>query len=154
MANYGLSNQQAGTPQATTTTLKSQIQVSAATATLRRSFTYEMVFGFTGTPANNSYTVGASRQSSIGTGTSTTPSPLDGADAAAGSVGTGCFTAEPSAGVILLSFGLNQQATARWVAYGDAQRLVGPATNVNGIGMWGLSAAGTVTMICAMQFAE
>lgn len=154
MASYGVSNDQAGTPQATTTTYKTQTQITGATATLRRAFLFEAIFGLTGTPANNSYTMALARQSTLGTGTALTPSPLDLADAAAGTVGTGNFTAEPTTGVTLLAFPLNQQSSARWVAYGDGQRMVVPATNITGIGAMAKSSAGTVTSIIAFQFAE
>jgi len=152
MAAYALNNELAGTQQATTTTYKTLIAMTAATATLRRAFLYDVLMGCAGTPANNSYVFDISRQTAAGTSTSATPTILDPADAASGTVGSANFTAEGTitAASSVLNLAMNQQASYRWVAYGDAQRLVVPGTNLNGFAGRAKSAAGTV--ICNMQF--
>ena len=156
MAAYGLNNEQAGTQQATTTTYKTLAIISAATATLRRAFLYDLLLGLAGTPANNSYVMDVSRSTTVGTGTSGTPNPVDPADAASGTVGTLNCTAEPTvtAASSLFMLAMNQQSSYRWVAYGPQQELVVPGTNLNGLSVRAKSAAGTVIASAQLYFHE
>lgn len=156
MANYALNNELAGTQQATTTTYKTLVAMTAATATLRRAYLYDVLMGCAGTPANNSYVFDISRQTAAGTSTAATPTALDPADSAAGTVGSVNFTAEGTitAASSVLNLAMNQQASYRWVAYGDAQRLVIPATNLAGFALRAKSAAGTVICNGQLYFSE
>lgn len=137
MAQYSISNTQAGTQQVMTSAYKTIVALTAATATLRRAFIYDIVAGTDGTPSGNDGPVVYqwSRQTAAGTSTSATPNPLDAADSAAGTVASVNFTAEGTitASSELLTMTLNQRNTQRWIARDDKSRLVVPATNLAGI---------------------
>lgn len=134
MANYEVNNAQGGTAQAVSSSYKTLVQVSAATATLTNAKIYDVMFGTLGTPADQSYQFDMSRSTTITTGTTAAPIPLDPSARAAGSVGTVNFTAEPTvtATSSLFNLGVNQRASYRWVA-APGSELVVPAINVNGI---------------------
>lgn len=143
MANYAASNGLAGTQQAITSTYKTLLALTAATALLRRGKLYDLTVGTLGTPADQSYEYDVSRQTAAGTSTSVTPLPLDPADSAAGTVGSANFTAE---GTITATSGMiyiaaNQRATYRWVA-APGSELVWPATNLAGVAIRARSVSG------------
>lgn len=146
-----------GTQQALTTTYKTLVSLTAATGatTLRRVMIYDIMFGTDGTPADNVMTWKVDRQTSVGTGTTLTPSPLDTQDAAALIVATGNVTIEPivTAATLLLELGMNQRASYRWVCAPGGE-LVVPAVNVAGIGARAKSPAYTGTATCNMHFWE
>lgn len=91
------------------------------------------------------------RTSTAGTAAAVTPSPLDAADAASVNAASDTYTSDPTIGVVLARFPLNQRATWRWVAAPGGE-LIWPATASNGI-TGGLSAA-TATDFSATLFAE
>lgn len=72
-----------------------------------------------------------------GTDTPVLPEPVDPGDPPALTVAGQVSTVEPTytAAKILRSIPLNQQATYRWAALRDDQRLIAPAVNNNGIGI-------------------
>ncbi len=95
---------------------------------------YDVVFGCGAAPADRAFNMQMRRMSDAGTWASgVTPSPLDPDDP--NSLCTACkynATTEPTKGVTLLSFSINQQATFRWVVPPE-EGLVAPATNNAGI---------------------
>lgn len=110
--------------------------VNADATRPRRGKFYDLVFGSEATPADNAFKWMLQRFTAAGTSTAVTPSPLDPADAATESDAGENSTIEPTytAGLILLSVGLNQRATFRWVASPGGE-LTYPATASNGIGI-------------------
>lgn len=156
MAQYSTNNRQAGTQQSISVAFKTLLQLSAATATLRRAWLYEVEFGADGVPNANDCAIvwDFSRSSTLGTGTAATPSPLDTADPAAGTVSTVNHTVEPTVGVSLMSVALNQRNSQRWVSRDDKSALIVPATNLAGISARALSTAYTSTGVITGMFAE
>lgn len=156
MANYAVTNSNAGTPQSLSSSYKSLVGVNAASGTaLRRIKVYDLLFGTTGTPADNYVTWDVSRMTAAGTGTSTTPTILDPADSAALTVATSNYTVEPTvtAASSLLNVGVNQRASYRWVA-APGSELVAPATNLAGFVVRALSGGYTGTASASMMFQE
>lgn len=157
MAQYNAHNLQAGSPQLLTSTAKTIVNISAATATLRRAFIYEAIFGAAQVPNAVDCEIVwdfVRTNTSLGTGTAATPSPLDAADAAAGSVGTVNNTAEPTIGVSLDVIAINQRNSQRWLARDDKSRLVVPATNLNGISLRAKSSTYANIVLAAVKFDE
>ena len=156
MGYYHTSNEMAGTPQSISTsgTKKTIVNLSAATATLRRAKVSEILVGASAAPNATDCPIQfeALRQTTLGTGTTATPSPFDLADAASDTVGTVNMTAEPTGSVILLDININQRASQRWAAT-PGQELVIPATNLAGIGVraWSPNYASTVTVAMIHQ---
>lgn len=156
MAQFSTHNRQGGAQQNLTTTFKTLMQLSAATAALRRGWLYEWEVGADGAPNASDCAIvwDFSRSSTIGTGTGVTPSPLDAADPAAGTVSTINHTVEPTIGVSLMSVALNQRNSQRWVARDDKSALIIPATNLAGISARALSPVYTSTGVVTAMFAE
>ena len=155
MSQYQVSNDMAGTKQATTTTYKTLTEVYAVTAALRRGRLVDMTVGTEGTPADNSYQFDVSRMgTSAGTVTAATPSPIDLADVACSSVAGVNATGESTIGVQLLYIPLNQRASYRWVARDEREALVWPATNFAGLACRAKSAVGTVVCGASLIFDE
>lgn len=154
---YGLSTASAGTQQALTTTYKTLGSLTAATGatTLRRAQIYEVSFGADGTPADNALVYKLDRQSTVGTGTSATPTPLDAGDAAALITGNVNSTIEPTvtANTQLIELPVNQRASYRWCAAPGGE-LVVPATNTTGIGVRAKSPAYTGTAMATLHYVE
>jgi len=157
MSRYAVSNGNAGTQQANTTTYKTQIGLTAATGatTLRKAWIYDVMFGADGTPADNAMSYKLDRQTTVGTATSATPAPLDAGDAAALITCNVNHTAEPTvtAATQLIEVGVNQRASYRWVAAPGGE-LVVPATNTAGIGLRSKSPAYTGTVLCSINWWE
>jgi len=143
MALYGTSNIAATTPALTAVaaTSKTMLQLAAATATLRRAFLYEWTVGPGSVPNATDCELVWSiiKQTTAGTGGVTlTMNAIDQADATAGSVALGNFTAEPTGAetAIIDTLGANQRASYRWVvAPGGPGEIIIPATNLAGIGV-------------------
>lgn len=154
---YTVGTGHAGTQQAMTTTYKTLASLTAATGatTLRRAMIYDLMFGTDGTPADNAMVYKVDRQTTVGTGTAATPSPLDSQDAAALITATVNHTIEPTvtAATQLVEIAMNQRASYRWVAAPGGE-LVVPATNVAGLGARAKSPAYTGTAQCNLHFWE
>lgn len=146
MARYSMGNDLAGTKQAMTSTYKTLLALTAATATLCGAKVYEASFGTNGTPADNYMEYDVSRQTAVGTSTALTPVALDGQHRAAGTVGAGNFTAEGTitATSSVLYVPINQRATYRWVCAPGGELII-PATNLAGLALRARSAAYTGT---------
>jgi hypothetical protein len=159
MAKYNLANNDIAinSQQNLTTTYKTLTQVTAATGatTLRRGWVYDIMVGVDGTPADNVINWIVNRNSSLGTGTSHTPTPLETGDAACLLVGTVNFTIEPivTDQTGLLQVAVNQRASYRWVAAPGGEFVV-PAVNVTGIGVRAKSPAYASTATASMAFWE
>lgn len=157
MALYSSSNQQAGTPQVMTATYKTLISLTALTATLRRAWLYEWEVGVDALPnaVDCAIVWDWSRQSAAGSGGSAaTPSPLDLADPAAGTVSTVNVTGEPTIGVSLMVVALNQRNSQRWIARDEKSALIIPATNLAGIACRAKSTTYAGTGVVTEFFAE
>jgi hypothetical protein len=157
MSKYAISNGNAGTQQALTTTYKTLLDITAATGatTLRRAWIYDMMFGADGTAADNVVVYKADRQTSTGTRTAATPPPLDSGDAAA-LITVGVNTTIEgiiTAATQLVEIAVNQRASYRWVAAPGGE-LVVPATNVAGIGLRAKSPAYTGTAVATAHLIE
>jgi len=147
MALYAVSNTNAGTPQALTTTYKTLLSITAATGatTLRRGWMYEFEIGATAVPNSTDCAIqwDVSVQTAAGTSTSTTPNPLDigGGDAAALLTYAVNYTAEGTvtAGSSLFNIGLNQRASQRWIARDEKSAIIIPAVNLKGVACRALS---------------
>ncbi|WP_445490183.1 hypothetical protein [Rhodopseudomonas sp. RCAM05734] len=135
MPDYSASNELGGTKQAIASTYKTLLGLSVSSAVaLRRPRIFDVIFGVEGTPSDQAIVWDASRTTTVGTGTSATPNPIDTADPAALTVATANLTVEPTvtASSNLLPAAVNQRATIRWVPT-PGKELVIPATNLAGI---------------------
>ena|SRR5262245_44341054 len=136
MAAYTATNLNATTParQSLSSTLKSIIAVTAATATLTSGAMNEFTFGCDQTPADNAMLWDVSRCTTAGTGTSATAAPVDPAKRASGMVVVINCTANPTttANSSQFSMALNQRASFRWVAVPGSELII-PATNTTGL---------------------
>lgn len=159
MARYNLANNDIAinSQQNLTTTYKTLTQVHATTGatTLRRGWVYDISVGIDGTPADNVINWVVNRNSTAGTGTAHTPTPVDSGDAACLLTGTVNFTIEPTVTdqTGLLQIACNQRASYRWVAAPGGEFII-PATNVNGIGVRAKSPAYASTATASMTFWE
>lgn len=162
MALYGVTNVSATTPTLNnvSTSVKTMLQLAAATATLRRAFIYEMTVGASGVPNATDCEIAwtAIKQTTAGTGgVALTVSAIDQADAATGSVALGSLTGEPTGAEtgVLWTLGANQRASYRWVvAPGGPGEIVVPATNLAGIGIRAKSSNYASTVNVGMMFRE
>jgi hypothetical protein len=158
MALYSMNNTQAGSQQNLSSSYKTIVSLTAATgaATLKRGWIYEWEVGADGAPNSTDCSIvwDWSRQTTLGTGTSNTPSPLDLADSAAGLVSTVNYTVEPTITVSLMTVALNQRNSQRWIARDEKSALIVPATNVAGIAGRAKSATFTSTVVMTEMFAE
>lgn len=112
------------------------VGVWTASATPRRTKTYELNLGCSGAPNDNAFDWQIQRCTTAGTSSAVTPQPLDPADAAALFAAGENITVTPTltAGQILLDIALNQRATYRWLA-APYSELVTPATQNNGLAL-------------------
>ncbi len=159
MALYSTNNKQAGTQQSISASPgKTMINLTALTgaATLKRGWIYEWEVGADGAPnaTDCAITWEFVRNTTVGTGTALTPSPLDLADTAAGLVATGNHTAEPTIGVSLMAVALNQRNSQRWIARDEKSSMIVPATTVTGIGCRAYSPTYASTGVTTLFFAE
>lgn len=116
---------------------------------------YEFVFGSSGAPANQAASFLFQRGTSLGAGTSFTPIALDSADPASTTSSLTTYTTTPTltANAYLYRFGLNQQATFRWIAAPGSELKV-PATSVNGIFCLNIATSTTWTAEGTLLFCE
>ena len=159
MALYSTNNKQAGTQQSIAASPgKTMINLTALTgaATLKRGWIYEWEVGADGAPnaTDCAITWEFMRNTTVGTGTAVTPSPMDLADTAAGLVATANHTAEPTLGVSLMAVPLNQRNSQRWIARDEKSAMIVPATTVTGIGCRAYSPTYASTGVTTIFFAE
>lgn len=139
MARYNINNQLGGTPQVLTTTHKTQVIASAATATLTSAKVYEIGIGQDGTLNATDCQVDwdLSRVTALGTGTTVVAVPLDVGPRAAGTVGTVNHTVEPTvtAASSIWNRGINQRGVWQWQAADEGAMIIIPATNLAGVAL-------------------
>jgi len=116
---------------------------------------YEFVFGSSGAPANQAASFVFQRGTAAGTSTAFTPVALDPADLASTTTAGFTYTVTPTltANAFLYRFGLNQQATFRWIAAPGSEMKV-PATASNGIFCLNIATSTTWTAEATLLFAE
>jgi len=121
--------------------------ITVDATTPRRIKLYDILLGSEATPADNAFLWQLQRSTSVGTGSSVTPTALDPADAASLFDAVENLTVDPTltAGAILMSLPLNQRASFRWVA-APGSELVAPATANNGIAIRTPTATGLVAI--------
>ncbi len=124
-------------------------------STTRRFYIFKWTVGPEGgTATDNTFSIRLKRQSTAGTWTSVTPSPLDTQDAVSLAVAGSNSTAAGTAGVILVEVGINARSTWTDVAAPGAEYIV-PATNAAGIIMeFGTISGGTDLLIGTMFWWE
>ena len=142
MAKYSAS----GNNTITSTPGDSVLSLVGISATLRRSYTYELIFGVEGTPSDNVMTWKVGRVTAEGTADSVVPTRLDLADAESDmNVGEN-HSSEPTytSTEELLEIPLNTRATFRWVATPGSE-IITPSTNEAGYGIVAFHASLTST---------
>lgn len=154
-AKFSASNTLGGTQQSLSTSYKTLLALTAATATLTSAEVYDVMFGTDGTPADNTVTYDISRQTAAATGTAVTPVALDGSKRAAGTVGTANATVEGTitGASSVLSIAVNQRASYRWVAAPGSELII-PATNLAGFAFRAKSPSYTGTAVLTAFFGE
>ena len=159
MALYATSNKLAGSQQnlaASPGKTLANITALTGAATLKRGWIYEWEVGADGAPnaTDCAITWEFIRNTTVGTGTAATPSPLDLADTAAGLVATVNHTAEPTMGVSLMAVALNQRNSQRWIARDEKSAMIIPATTVTGVGCRAYSPTYASTGVVTLFHAE
>lgn len=135
MARYHVDNRFAGTQQALSTTYKTQVTITALTATLCRGRMVAMSYSPDSVPnstdCNIVYTI--QRQTAAGTATAATPNPIFPADVASRSGAFVNYTIEGTYTLPIFSRTLNQRASQQWAAQDVDAMLLWPATNIAGL---------------------
>jgi len=132
MAKYSAS----GNNTLTSTPGDTCLSLVGITATLRRSYTYELIMANEGTPADQVLVWKVARCTAEGTATGVVPTRLDLADAESDmNVGEN-HTGEPTytSTEELLEIPINTRATFRWVAVPGSE-IITPSTNEAGYGI-------------------
>jgi hypothetical protein len=142
MARYSTNNRLAGSQQSLATTFKTQLALTAATATLCRGQIVEVSYGADGAPNATDCQIvyDISRQTAAGTNTAATPVIINPGDVASRTVGSVNFTAEGTitATSTIFTRALNQRASQQWYA-NPGSELLWPATNLAGLAVRALS---------------
>jgi hypothetical protein len=144
MARYHVDNRFAGTQQAIGTGYKTQVSITALTATLCRgravALSYSPDAAPNATDGNIVYCI--QRQTAAGTATAATPNPLIPADVASRSGAFVNYTIEGTYTLPIFCRTLNQRASQQWAAQDNDAMLYWPATNIAGLAALALSPAG------------
>ena len=156
MARYHVDNRMAGSQQAVSTTYKTAVAVTAATATLCRGRAVSFKIGPDGAPNATDcqiiYTV--ERQTAAGTSSAATPNPINPADVASRSVAAVNFTGEGTYTLPIWTMPLNQRASAIWNAQDTDAMLQWPATNLNGLAALSLSPTYTGNILWGFDYED
>jgi hypothetical protein len=124
-----------------------------AASTMAAAKIYEWSVGPAANSADETYTVRAKRQSTAGTWTGVTPSPLDPKAGASVTSAGRASTAAGTGGVSLGEWGYHLRGGYRWVSIPGGE-LVNPLTFSNGILLEYLFAQGTSVQNFAIHFDE
>lgn len=129
--------------------------LTATATTAVRPEIYEMILGFSGTPADNSIKFLVQRFTAAGTNTALTPQALDPGDPASTTVAGKNNTGEPTytANAVVWHGVINQRATHRWLANPGCNLKI-PATANNGLGLQPINASVTPTGEYTIYFNE
>jgi hypothetical protein len=143
MARYHVDNRLSATQQVLSTTFKTQLSLTAATATLCRGQIVELSYGADGAPNATDCQIvyDVSAQTAAGTpSTTVTPTKHNPADVASRTVAAINYTAEGTitATSTVFTRSLNQRASQQWYA-NPGSELVWPATNLAGLAVRALS---------------
>lgn len=141
---------------ATSSTTVGVASIECPSSTPRRIKIYELIVGSDATTLGTSdFRFEMNRSTTASTGTSVTPQLLDPADVASSAVVKSNLTVQGTntAGAILLTIPLNEQATARWIV-NPGDELVVPATNNNGFHLNTPVAGGTPSVAGQIFFRE
>jgi len=114
---------------------------------------YEWSIGPGAAAEDSNYTVQLKRQTTAGTWTAVTPSPIDPASAASKAAAGRVSTAAGAASTVLATHGFNQRGGLRWVAIPGGEYIVDRA-NSNGIILEYVVVQGTAVNYACMQFEE
>lgn len=138
---------------AVSSSLKTALGLTSA-ATIRPRI-YDVIFGTSGTPADNALNWILQRFTAAGTSSAATPVALDPADPSALASGGQNHTVEPTytSGAVLLDIDANQRSTQRWVA-SPGSELVLPATAANGAGLQTMHASYTGNVDVTLLYEE
>lgn len=133
--------------------LKTVVGLTSA-ATVRPRI-YDLIFGTSGTPADNALNWLLQRFTAAGTSSAATPVAIDPADPSALASGGQNHTVEPTytASAYLLDIDANQRSTQRWVASPGGE-LILPATAANGAGLQTTHASYTGNVDVTLFYAE
>jgi hypothetical protein len=143
MARYHVDNRLTATQQVLATTFKTQVSLTAATATLCRGQIVELAYGADGAPNATDCQIvyDVSAQTAAGTPSSTViPVKINPADVASRTIAAINYTAEGTitATSSVFSRSLNQRASQQWYA-NPGSEIVWPATNLAGFAVRALS---------------
>jgi len=122
-------------------------------STMAAAKMYEFAIGPQANSADNTYGIRAKRQTTAGTWTAVTPSPLDAKASASVTTAGVASTAAGSAGVVLGQWGFHQRGGYRWVSIPGGELTV-PLTFSNGILIEYIFAQGTDVNSITMYFDE
>jgi len=122
-------------------------------STMAAAKIYEWEIGPAANSADETYLVQAKRQSTAGTWTAVTPSPLDAKTGASVTTAGRASTAAGTAGVVLGQWGFHMRGGYRWVAIPGGE-LVVPLTFSNGIILEYVFAQGTSVLNGSIFFDE
>ena len=129
------------------------MKVDNAATILSVPHIYEFGIGPGAAAEDSNYTCQIKRQTTAGTWTAVTPSPLDPASAASKATAGRVSTAAGTADVVLMSFGFNQRGGYRWVSVPGGEFVMASA-NSNGIILEYITVQGTAVNIAHMMFFE
>ena len=127
----------------------------AAGSNMRRAKVYDLLIGSEATPADNGFLWQVQRCTAAGTSTAVTPQSLDPADTLASTIVCGenhSVDATRTANAFLLTLGLNQRASFRWVAAPGGELII-PATASNGLAIVTLTSS-AVAVSSTVHFEE
>ena len=129
------------------------MKVDNAATILSVPIIYEWSIGPGAAAEDSNYTVQLKRQTSAGTWTSVTPSPLDPASAASKASAGRASTGAGAADVVLGTWGFNQRGGIRWVGVPGGEFVLARA-NSNGIILEYVVVQGTAINYASMFFRE
>ena len=152
MAKYAVFGN-AGTANVTAATAGIIKVDNPAASTMASAKIYEFAIGPAGNSADETYAIRAKRQTTAGTWTAVTPSPLDGKVSASVTTAGVASTAAGTAGVELGRWGYHLRGGYRWVAITGGE-LVVPLVFSNGIILEYIFAQGTTVQSAEMYFDE
>lgn len=152
MARYSVFGA-AGAASATAATAGIMKVDNPASAPIASASIYEWSVGPGAAAEDSNYTVQLKRQTTAGTWTSVTPSPVDPASGASVSTAGRASTGAGSASVVLGTWGFNQRGGYRWVAVPGGEFTVNRAVS-NGVILEYAVVAGSAVNYATMMFSE
>ncbi len=152
MARYGVFGN-AGAANSTAATAGLVKVDNPSASTMAAAKIYEFAVGPKANSADNTYGIQIKRQTTAGTWTAVTPSPLDAKTGASVTTAGVASTAAGSAGVILADWGFHQRGGYRWVSIPGGEFVV-PLVFSNGLLIEYDFAQGTDVNGCSLMFDE